>query len=141
MVFMPRLYPELRQVTRVAERRTILRKARRRCGNKPIVVAAALQMIVVTILFTRPLRGCFSTYVTIGGGRFDDIAASVIIAFVTVMIFVRVTNSITRKYIRKELASRGFSICVQCGYDLRGLIELRCPECGSRYDKTQARNV
>jgi hypothetical protein len=28
-------------------------------------------------------------------------------------------------------------ICQTCGYDLRGLIATRCPECGSRFDPTQ----
>jgi hypothetical protein len=32
-------------------------------------------------------------------------------------------------------ASRGGrSICRECGYDLRGLTEPRCPECGTRFD-------
>ena len=30
---------------------------------------------------------------------------------------------------------RGFVHCPQCGYDLRGQVEQRCPECGLHYDE------
>ena len=33
---------------------------------------------------------------------------------------------------------RATGICVQCGYDLRGLPEPRCPECGTPFDKQNA---
>lgn len=33
--------------------------------------------------------------------------------------------------LRKLLNDRGTPICMECGYDLRGLPEPRCPECGT----------
>lgn len=43
--------------------------------------------------------------------------------------------------IRRELAGRGYLVCVHCGYDLRAQTELRCPECGLAFvlpqEKTQ----
>ncbi len=30
--------------------------------------------------------------------------------------------------------------CVRCGYDLRGQVEPRCPECGTAFDRTTAEN-
>lgn len=136
-----RWYPELRKVPTAAERRTILRKAFHQCGNNPIVVGAALQMIVGTILFTRPLARFVSTYLATGAGWFGDTAAGAIIAFITGMVFMGVTNSTIRKHIRMELVARGFTICVQCGYDLRGLTELRCPECGLRFNHAASSKV
>ena len=35
-----------------------------------------------------------------------------------------------QREIRRELAARGYRLCIHCGYDLRGQTELRCPECG-----------
>jgi hypothetical protein len=35
-----------------------------------------------------------------------------------------------KRSIREQLADMGVPICIACGYDLRGQIEMRCPECG-----------
>lgn len=36
--------------------------------------------------------------------------------------------------LRKLLRERGVPICLHCGYDLRGLTEARCPECGNPFE-------
>jgi len=36
--------------------------------------------------------------------------------------------------LRRQLAERGIPICIQCGYDTRGLTEHRCPECGTPFE-------
>jgi hypothetical protein len=36
--------------------------------------------------------------------------------------------------LRQQLVDRGVPICFQCGYDLRGQVDPRCPECGSGFD-------
>ncbi len=33
--------------------------------------------------------------------------------------------------LRKYLCERGLTVCMRCGYDLRGQREQRCPECGA----------
>lgn len=38
--------------------------------------------------------------------------------------------------LRRELAQAGVPICIECGYDLRGLSRPRCPECGEPFDAT-----
>jgi len=35
-----------------------------------------------------------------------------------------------RRLLREQLTARGVPICIGCGYDLRGQVEPRCPECG-----------
>lgn len=37
-----------------------------------------------------------------------------------------------RMELRRELNGGGSSVCLRCGYDLRGQIEPRCSECGTR---------
>lgn len=39
-----------------------------------------------------------------------------------------------RRSLREDLVCKGVPICVNCGYDLRGLEEPRCPECGEAFD-------
>ncbi len=41
---------------------------------------------------------------------------------------------IVKRKLRTELVKRGVPICIPCGYDLRGLTEPRCPECGTSFD-------
>ncbi len=40
-----------------------------------------------------------------------------------------------RRKLRQELISIGVLICGPCGYDLRGLTEPRCPECGAPFEE------
>jgi rubrerythrin len=42
-----------------------------------------------------------------------------------------------RRVLRVELARLGHRICIECGYDLRGQVEHRCPECGTQFDLTK----
>jgi predicted Zn-ribbon and HTH transcriptional regulator len=46
------------------------------------------------------------------------------------LIFRFVFVPLIRKRHRKELTALGIPTCIACGYDLRGLIGSRCPECG-----------
>jgi hypothetical protein len=36
----------------------------------------------------------------------------------------------------RKIRRRRRGLCVYCGYDLRGLVEPRCPECGMAFDRT-----
>ena len=38
-----------------------------------------------------------------------------------------------RTYVRQKLIEAGVPVCRQCGYDLRGQVEPRCPECGQAF--------
>jgi uncharacterized paraquat-inducible protein A len=35
-----------------------------------------------------------------------------------------------RRSLREQLVARGMQLCLHCGYDLRGQVSPRCPECG-----------
>ena len=45
------------------------------------------------------------------------------------------TRGRIRRRLRELLILEGFPICGPCGYDLRGLTEPRCPECGTPFDE------
>lgn len=36
--------------------------------------------------------------------------------------------------LREQLLDAGVPVCLACGYDLRGQVEPRCPECGRAFD-------
>ncbi len=40
-------------------------------------------------------------------------------------------DKLIQQSLRRQLVARGVPICIACGYDLRGQIEPRCPECGT----------
>lgn len=42
----------------------------------------------------------------------------------------------SQKYLRMYLNNHGVYICMNCGYDLRGMTEQRCPECGTEFEKS-----
>jgi hypothetical protein len=48
--------------------------------------------------------------------------------FVPLMFLLGLSRKPFRTYHRKK-----HGLCITCGYDLRGLTEARCPECGSPY--------
>jgi hypothetical protein len=44
-----------------------------------------------------------------------------------------------QRSLRRQLLEAGRPVCIECGYDLRGQIEPRCPECGTAFDRTLLR--
>lgn len=67
---------------------------------------------------------------------FPIAVAAMFLAFVNPFLFVRLVREPMRKSLRRQLAERGVPICVPCGYDLRGLADGRCPECGASVSPT-----
>jgi hypothetical protein len=78
-------------------------------------------------------------WTTLGLSR-DVVAVLVIVLVVLwnaviVGLWHRLIRTPLRHHLREELVTRGVVICLDCGYDLRGQIEPRCPECGKPFDK------
>lgn len=115
------LYPELRRVDDDRVRGSILRSVP--TGHERVaevlsllvfltlVAISAFQRWWVVLFVAMPLAGVGPQLIANGFGR-----------------------ARTRRAIRMELARRGIPVCVQCGYDIRGLPENRCPECGEAFD-------
>ena len=47
---------------------------------------------------------------------------------------IRIIRKPIQRSLRRQLNASGRPICVVCGYDLRGQVEARCPECGQSFD-------
>jgi hypothetical protein len=50
------------------------------------------------------------------------------------MVWLRALLSRVQKELRLQLALKGTPICANCAYELRGLTDPRCPECGGRFE-------
>ncbi|MHC4442141.1 MAG: hypothetical protein ACYTF1_01565 [Planctomycetota bacterium] len=48
-------------------------------------------------------------------------------------IFYRINKGAVIESLRRQLNEMGIPICVNCGYDLRGQKDNRCPECGTTF--------
>jgi hypothetical protein len=46
-------------------------------------------------------------------------------------------RKLLQRFLREKLNSLGVPTCHQCGYDIRGLTEPRCPECSCPFDAKQ----
>jgi fructose-specific phosphotransferase system IIC component len=61
----------------------------------------------------------------------------VVTAFITSLTSVLVVHVVWRgplqAQIRRELNERGIPLCIRCGYNLTGLTQPRCPECGTPF--------
>jgi hypothetical protein len=63
------------------------------------------------------------------------LTSATILAFIIAMVWM--VRSKARTLQRRLLATRGFPICIGCGYDLRGSgVDNPCPECGWRREGT-----
>jgi hypothetical protein len=45
-----------------------------------------------------------------------------------------ITARKVRRSLRRSLVASGVPVCLHCGYDVRGQVEPRCPECGHEFD-------
>ena len=50
-----------------------------------------------------------------------------------VITFPLARRNSLRRHLRQWLIDEGTPICINCGYDLHGLSEARCPECGAEF--------
>jgi hypothetical protein len=120
------LYPELDLFESAVERRRALRASQRNLA--PVLfgcLSPALGFLVLAIV-----------------DRFTPIAPRDAVALVlagsaALAIFIGCLwhRRLTRRRLRVELTKLGQAICLECGYDLRGQVESRCPECGRAFDR------
>jgi hypothetical protein len=129
-----RVVPEWRHVPDDAERIRIADAADRLVMNHPAyylgVCATAYFGVSVAIAATGLARR-YLPFLPTGATSISIFGLLIAVYYVVIGI---VFHRRLRTLVRKRLLELGIPICVHCGYDLRGQIEPRCPECGRAFD-------
>lgn len=132
---LPRLYPELKLCRNDIERLEARRAALNDRGQSLIFLVAS----VVAFVILRWTLAHTAAWI----GLIPNSWRQTCDALLTTALFVGIVyagryclREPARKRIRAYLRTRGFSLCENCGYDLRGLAETPdesglCPECGA----------
>lgn len=100
--------------------------AQKRASSRVRFVA----FFIVTCLLTFPSMSLLSTA---GNCAWISIF-NLPILFTIAGVYLCLRRETFRRSIREDLRKIGVPICIQCGYDIRGQVEPRCPECGSPFD-------
>jgi hypothetical protein len=136
-MWIERFYPELHRIPTGSERRAIERRAGRRCGSNPLVILGVFALIVSVIVALRPLRFALLRLLPVDEQFVYRIAAA-IGCLTGTALFRMCSKRVVARAVRKEMAARGYPICVGCGYDVTGLIEPRCPECATPLERADS---
>jgi hypothetical protein len=130
--FWYRLFPEWRFVRSREELRKIKRAFRDRPTNIGLfvlycvfylAVMAGLCYLVAVLLLTFGAPRWTITPLTGLTGALVGMTATVFLLYRPYV-----------KFLREYLQAQGVPVCLKCGYDLRGQVEARCPECGTAFD-------
>lgn len=132
--FVEAMWPEVRFIHDMDEQVVCLREMRRLAGQ-----SIGAQIVSVGFIVGWALMGLFFVY------RIEPLTRTVLPWAISYGVFFGVVplviatarlcvmRSRQRRVLRLVLQSRGYAICADCGYDLRGLQnDARCPECGAK---------
>lgn len=131
----PRRFPELMQFETEEERRAVHRAAVKKVfrGHRfwlSLVFGSVCVGGAITLIFELCSRQLLYIPSALRGGLIGGFVGGSIMA-----LLHRLFHRAIEKEIRLEMIARGLSVCMGCGYDLRGQIEPRCPECGLAFSR------
>lgn len=86
----------------------------------------------------------FTLLMLINAIRLGPVVDVITVASWCMMLFFSFIQStilfrVTRSYLRYRRVMRG--LCVKCSYELQGLSESRCPECGTEFEQKEHANI
>ncbi len=130
--YLPHLFPELAHFEDTDLREEALSQAKSNTGM--LLVWRVLSSVCVILLIgtSYALPGSLSSNVLL-----DWVALWSIVILLAVVFFggpTWLTRNRIRRNLRMQLIKHGIPVCCSCGYDVRGQIQLRCPECGQPFD-------
>jgi hypothetical protein len=107
--------------------------ALRRATNNWRTNSIVVPIVVVGYVMTKYLGSSMHSMFALPRGIVSSIVALMWFGLSCWSLWL--SRTLIRRRLREELIEDGFAICRSCGYDLRGLTESRCPECGTPFDK------
>lgn len=131
------LFPDLFLIEDKSERKRVWREA-----IKPVSGSARyLGLLVVGMLVAQTSGGMLVMVLAEEFGKtkvplWFDIPIRFFLSVLGALFPIWLMRRRITKDIRQYLNQNGFQLCVACGYDLRGQVEWRCPECGAAFDQS-----
>ena len=122
------VFPELDAFESKVSRKIAIRRARREVHAGAWFVAICAVGMVLVVIFKEFAWGWLSALSPLSDVLFAWVA---FLAMCTCHLLV-IRNGV-RRSLREQLNAAGRATCMQCGYDLRGEIDPRCPECGREF--------
>ena len=121
------VYPELRHLQRSRARR----RALLRCRPKFLLIPWVVLSITACVGLVRVLHPPLYRYFELPGTACVMLSVALVM-FLSVQGQFYLFRPWMRRSLRLHIRSLGVPLCLECGYDLRGLEEsIACPECGS----------
>lgn len=129
-----RLFPELDLLPTRAEQRRLLRSAIRKGERENTrVITYTVMFLILQFLLLWAIPPVAQTVMGRSLDLWHEYACVALATIISTTTYIFLTRSAIRRYLREELRRVGFQICVNCGYDLRGQTDPRCPECGAEF--------
>ena len=125
-----RFYPELSLLPSDAERRILIGQASKRAFSLGLRFIAGAAAMVITVLGVFRLAELARMWLP---GLLVVLMVMVFNIALGLFGWYVIWHAPFRRELRRGLIARGFPICLHCGYDLTGLSEPRCPECGQPF--------
>ena len=129
-----RLYPELAFFPRTDWAHEALTRANQECMRR-----WRFWVLILFVLILIPFVAHFLIFILhlpFDGAGVTGGLAGAIVPSIGFIVYRR--NA--RRHLRKELVALKIPICLECGYDLRGQTDARCPECGTAFDPALLKN-
>ncbi len=129
-----RLFPELARFSSKKDSQKALSMAMRRQQRKWTFWCSVAAFFAVGGLVLVAALHILGLFIQIPHAAYGGLVGGVL-SGVTFGVMQWLWRNPIRRHLRRQLQERGIPICLSCGYDLRGQLTPRCPECGTAFDE------
>ncbi len=131
MRYAARLFPlEMAHIGTTEARRAAIQRA----NPFRATVAWRMSLLTAQIVLAWSLSRFLTSVLPIGAGYLNGFVLAVILILSALGEIAVAKRSIARD-LRRALIEQGISVCMHCGYDLRGQVNRTCPECGAAFEE------
>jgi hypothetical protein len=121
------LFPELDLFDDTSERLEAYRRARSSVVGQRSRALVLVALILATAFILAMLMVGFQSLAIWVGPFVSGVSGAIGLAAANYLF-----RRPIQEHLRAQLNARGIPVCVRCGYNLRGNVTGRCPECGTQ---------